>query len=75
MQEGMVSPMQAREMKQYGWVTGPVECRCTRCDWGVSFVAVDSSIPVHVAKDFASHNCADHIPPFHHTTQRAELGA
>jgi hypothetical protein len=52
-----------------------VECGCTGCDWSVNFIAVDSSIPVNIAKDFASHNCADYIPPFHSTTQRAELGA
>ena len=75
MQEGMVVPMKSREMKQYGWITGPVECCCTGCDWSVNFVAVDSSIPVNIAKDFVSHNCADYTAPFHITTQRAELGA
>lgn len=73
MQEGMVVPMKSREMKQYGWITGPVECCCTGCDWSVNFVAVDSSIPVHIAKDFASHNCADYTPPSHITAQRVEI--
>jgi hypothetical protein len=34
---------------------------------------VDSSIPVHIAKDFASHNCADYTPPSHITAQRVEI--
>jgi len=44
--------METREMKQYGWVTGPVECCCTGCDWSVNFIAVDSSIPVNIAQGF-----------------------
>lgn len=63
-----------RELKQYGWITGPVECCCSCCDWSVSFIAVDSSVPINIAQEFASHNCADHTPPFHITAQ-AELRA
>lgn len=66
--------MKLREMKQYGWITGPVECRCTGCDWNANFIAVDSSIPVSITNTFASHNCTDYAPPFQFTTNRPELG-
>jgi hypothetical protein len=56
--------MKPRTMKQFGWITGPVECRCNACDWNVNFVAVDSSIPVSIAAMFAAHKCADYAPLF-----------
>jgi len=66
--------MKTREMKQFGWLTGPVECRCTCCDWAADFIAVDSSIPVAITNKFATHKCADYAPPFRPTTNQAELG-
>jgi hypothetical protein len=61
-------------MKQYGWITGPVECRCTVCDWSTNFIAVDSSIPVSITNAFASHDCADYTMPFQFATYVSDLG-
>lgn len=61
-------------MKQYGWITGPVECCCTGCDWNATFTAVDASIPVGIASRFAAHKCTDHAPPFQFTLNKSELG-
>jgi len=66
--------MKPREMKQYGWITGPVECRCTGCDWNVSFIALDSSIPMSITDMFAEHKCSDYAPPFQFTTNESRLG-
>jgi hypothetical protein len=53
--------MKARAMKQYGWITGPVECLCTGCDWHRTFVAEDSSTPANIAEEFALHECDGNI--------------
>jgi hypothetical protein len=53
--------MELRQMKQYGWISGPVECWCTGCDWSANFTAVDSSIPVPIARAFAEHDCTEFI--------------
>lgn len=52
--------MEHRQLKQYGWISGPVECRCTSCDWSTTFTAVDSSTPASVANAFAEHDCSQH---------------
>jgi hypothetical protein len=67
--------MNKREMKQYGWLTGPVECCCNCCDWNANFVAIDSSVPISIAEAFAAHTCDDYAPPFTLTTHKAELEA
>jgi hypothetical protein len=55
--------MEPRKLKQYGWISGPVECCCTACDWSTSFIAVDSSIPIDIYAEFAAHDCEDHALP------------
>lgn len=65
--------MKAREIKQSGWITGPVECHCTGCDWYANFIAVNSSIPVSITSAFEAHNCTDYAPPFHLVTNKSEL--
>lgn len=57
--------MEPRRLRQYGWVSGPVECRCSGCDWSASFVATDSSIPVHIVNAFEGHECLDDATRYH----------
>ena len=52
--------MRQRELKQYGWMDGPVECRCTGCDWSESFTATDSSVPADILSAFTQHSCIDY---------------
>jgi hypothetical protein len=52
--------MELRQLKQYGWISGPVECRCTSCDWSTTFTAVDSSTPAFIANAYAEHDCSEH---------------
>ena len=54
---------EARKLKQYGWISGPVECRCTACDWSASFIAADTSVPREIRDAFAGHNCCDYPWP------------
>jgi hypothetical protein len=61
--------MKPREMKQYGWLNGPVECFCSGCDWYATFIAVDASVPIGVAQAFAAHDCADFTSCFTHRTE------
>jgi hypothetical protein len=65
--------MKTREIKQYGWIAGPVECRRTGCDWTANFIAVDSSIPLSIANAFAVHKCTDYAA-FQCTINKPELG-
>ena len=48
-----------RELHQYGWRTGPVECRCSACEWSAAFIAVDASVPERIVEDFETHQGAD----------------
>jgi len=52
-----------RELHQYGWRTGPVECRCSACEWSAVFIAVDASVPTRIIDDFEAHQCVDLRPP------------
>jgi hypothetical protein len=63
--------METRQLKQYGWISGPVECCCTTCDWSANFIAVDSSIPASIVKAFAKHDCAEYSWPNEVTRKRA----
>jgi hypothetical protein len=63
--------MEARQLKQYGWISGPVECCCTACNWSVDFIAVDSSIPASIASAFAEHDCKENSWPNEVTQKRA----
>jgi hypothetical protein len=65
--------METRKLKQYGWISGPVECCCTACDWSVSFTASDSSLPGHIASAFAEHNCSDYCEPQPVVQKHAQL--
>ncbi len=49
-----------RALVQYGWISGPVECCCSRCEWTASFEAVDSSVPAGIQAEFENHNCEDY---------------
>jgi hypothetical protein len=60
--QGEIGVMEPRKLKQYGWTSGPVECRCTACDWSASFIASDSSTPAHVLRAFAEHRCSYVLP-------------
>jgi hypothetical protein len=63
--------MEPRQLKQYGWISGPVECSCTACDWSANFDAVDSSIPASIANAFAEHDCREHSWLYEVTQKRA----
>jgi hypothetical protein len=63
--------MEPRKLRQYGWVSGPVECRCSGCDWSASFIATNSSIPVHIMNAFEDHKCRDYATP--HQVQAAPV--
>lgn len=58
-----MSMQESRKLKQYGWISGPVECRCTACDWSASFIAADSSVPREIRDAFAEHDCRDYPWP------------
>lgn len=49
--------MRQGKLVQYGWLSGPVDCCCSECDWASSFNAVDASIPSEVQADFDAHDC------------------
>ena len=68
-------PTESRKLKQYGWISGPVECRCTACDWGLSFVATDSSVPLEIANAFERHNCAEHAASTNSRPTNIEVSA
>jgi hypothetical protein len=51
--------MRTREMHQYGWRIGTVECRCSNCDWSAVFMASDESVPEQIRAAFDAHSC-DH---------------
>jgi hypothetical protein len=51
--------MAQRKLLQYGWITGPVECRCSDCDWTLSFQAVDTTVPSNILAEFDHHNCEE----------------
>jgi hypothetical protein len=51
--------MAQRKLLQYGWITGPVECRCSDCDWTLTFQAVDATVPSNILADFEHHNCEE----------------
>lgn len=53
----------SRKLKQYGWISGPVECCCTECDWSLNFTAADSSIPVEIVNAFVEHDCREYERP------------
>ncbi len=48
-----------RRLKQQGWISGPVECTCTACDWTANFVAADSTVPVEILNAFEQHDCRE----------------
>lgn len=50
---------ESRKLKQYGWISGPVECCCSMCDWSLDFVAVDSSTSLEVLNAFKGHDCGE----------------
>ena len=52
--------MGERKLVQYGWVSGPVECCCSQCQWTISFEASDSSIPAPIRDEFEKHSCKDY---------------
>ena len=52
--------MAERKLLQYGWLSGPVECCCSECDWTASFEAVDSSVPAELLAKFEKHDCRHH---------------
>src|SRR5437764_13954236 len=49
--------MAQRKLLQYGWISGPVECRCSECEWSSTFQAVDVTVPSNVLSDFEQHSC------------------
>ena len=49
-----------RRMEQHGWITGPVECRCSNCLWSRIFEAEDMSVPTEILEEFEQHNCVNH---------------
>ena len=55
--------MSERKLLQYGWISGPVECCCSECDWTSTFVAVDTSIPAELLAEFQRHDCKQHAMP------------
>jgi len=64
--------MDLRTMKEHGWLTGPVECCCSNCDWNANFVAVDSSVPVYILDSFETHRCTDYTPPCRTAPQKVD---
>ena len=52
--------MSERRLLQYGWISGPVECCCSHCDWSWNFMAVDTSVPNEVLSEFENHDCKRH---------------
>jgi hypothetical protein len=54
---------ESRKLKQYGWILGPVECCCTACDWALTFIANDSSVPLQIMNAFEEHNCSEYGRP------------
>jgi hypothetical protein len=48
-----------RVMHQYGWITGPVECRCSCCSWAASFIAVNGEAPQSITLGFTEHDCSE----------------
>ena len=52
--------MGERKLVQYGWVSGPVECCCSQCEWTTTFNAVDSSVPTQILTAFEGHLCRDY---------------
>ncbi len=54
-----------RSLKQTGWISGPVECRCTACDWTANFVAADSSVPLEILNAFEQHDCREYLHTRH----------
>ena len=53
--------MRQRKLIQFGWISGPVDCCCSECDWSTAFYAADSSVPPEVQADFESHECRRHL--------------
>jgi len=49
-----------RKLLQYGWISGPVDCCCSECDWAYEFEASDASAPAEVLAKFEAHECRQH---------------
>jgi hypothetical protein len=49
-----------RKLLQYGWISGPVDCRCSDCDWSSAFIASDTSVPAEVLAEFEKHECKEY---------------
>jgi len=62
-------PMEPRKLKQSGWISGPVECRCSACDWSSNFIAEDLSIPLELLDAFQNHDCSEFERPVHTLNQ------
>ncbi len=60
---------ESRKLRQYGWISGPVECCCSMCGWTLDFVAVDSSTPIEVLNAFKGHLCGE-FPAFFNTESK-----